>query len=105
MADWNQVGSEPEKELSSIGGMFELGKVKRMYDIVGLYPTKITRLLGINQERYAIKLSSPDKFSVSEILKMAYIFNIDPTLILDVIQKEMGKTIANKIGIQRKKLS
>ncbi|WP_029275661.1 hypothetical protein [Pedobacter borealis] len=64
----------------------------------------ITKLLGINHERYTVKLANPDKFSVSELLKMSYIFNVDPALILEVIQNEMEKTITSKIESQKNKL-
>lgn len=55
-----------------------------MYGISELYPTKIIKLLGINSERYSVKLAGPQKFTVSEVLRMTYIFNTDPNLILNV---------------------
>lgn len=68
-----------------------------MYDIAGLFPTKISRLLGINSDRYSVKLSNPEKFSVFEILKLAYILGLDPNLILDVIQIETETLVSKKI--------
>lgn len=44
-----------------------------------------------------MKLADPQKFTVSEVLRMAYIFNIDPNLILNVIQVEIEKKIVIKI--------
>jgi len=102
MANW-KLNDTPEKDLSSIGALFETGKIKKMYDISELYPTKIIKLLGINSERYSIKLLNPDKFTVSEILRLAYIFNIDPNLILNVIQAETEKKIINKVNIHKAK--
>ncbi|ATP56058.1 hypothetical protein CPT03_06090 [Pedobacter ginsengisoli] len=101
MAEWKNVKDEPEKDLSSVGALFETGKIKRMYDISELYPTKIIKLLGINSERYSIKLSNPEKFTISEVLRLAYIFNIDPNLILNVIQPEVEKQIISKIEFQK----
>lgn len=97
MADWKNNDINTAPDLASIALLFEAKKVRRMYDIAGLYPTKISRLLGINTDRYSVKLSNPEKFSVNELLKLAYILSIDPNLILDVIQKEAENLIAEKI--------
>jgi len=103
MANWKSNNNSPEKDLSSIGAMFETNKIKKMYDISELYPTKIIKLLGINSERYSVKLADPEKFTVSEILRLAYILNIDPNLIINVIQAETEKKIISKIGVNRAK--
>jgi len=104
MANWKLINNDPEKDLSSIGALFETNKIKKMYDISELYPTKIIKLLGINSERYSVKLAEPEKFTVSEILRMGFIFNIDPNLILNVIQVETEKKIINKVTAHRTKL-
>jgi len=103
MANWKNDNNSPEKDLSSIGAMFETNKIKKMYDISELYPTKIIKLLGINSERYSVKLADPEKFTVSEILRLAYILNIDPNLIINVIQSETEKKIISKIGVNKAK--
>lgn len=103
MANWKLTNSNPEKDLSSIGALFETNKVKKMYDISELYPTKIIKLLGINSERYSVKLADPEKFTVSEVLRLAYIFNIDPNLIINVIQVETENKIVSKINIHKAK--
>lgn len=103
MANWKIKNNSPEKDLSSIGAMFETNKIKKMYDISELYPTKIIKLLGINSERYSVKLADPEKFTVSEILRLAYILNIDPNLIINVIQAETEKKIISKIGVNKAK--
>lgn len=104
MANWKNNNSNPEKDLSSIGAMFETNKIKRMYDISELYPTKVIKLLGINSERYSVKLADPEKFTVSEILRLAYILNTDPNLIIEVIQSEVEKKIINKINEHKAKM-
>lgn len=105
MANWKLANQNPEKDLSSIGAMFETNKIKKMYDIAELYPTKIIKLLGINSERYSVKLAEPERFTVSEILRLAYILNIDPSLIFNVIQIETEKKIVNKVELYKTKLS
>ncbi|SOD13926.1 hypothetical protein [Pedobacter xixiisoli] len=97
MGNWKNNDFEISTELASIALLFEAKKVKRMYDIAGLFPTKISRLLGINSDRYSVKLSNPEKFSVFEILKLAYILGLDPNLILDVIQIETETLVSKKI--------
>jgi hypothetical protein len=104
MANWNNNNSSPEKDLASIGAMFETKRIKKMYDISELYPTKIVKLLGINSERYSVKLANPEKFMISELLRLAYLLNIDPNLIIDVIQAEVEKKIISKIDERKTKV-
>lgn len=105
MANWKTNNKNVEKDLSSIGALFETNRIKKMYDISELYPTKVIKLLGINSERYSVKLADPEKFTVSEILRLAFIFNIDPNLILNVIQTESEKKIVSKVEHQRIKFA
>lgn len=105
MANWKISNDNPEKDLSSIGALFETEKIKKMYDISELYPTKVIKLLGINSERYSVKLADPEKFTVSEVLRLAYILNIDPNLIIAVIQAETEKKIVGKIRESKAKHS
>lgn len=100
MANWKLTNNNPEKDLSSIGALFETNRIRKMYDISELYPTKVIKLLGINSERYSVKLADPEKFTISEVLRLAYIFNIDPNLIINVIQGETEKKIVNKVQHQ-----
>lgn len=103
MANWKNNNNNPEKDLLSVGAMFETNKIKKMYDISDLYPTKIIKLLGINSERYSVKLADPEKFSISELLRLAYILNIDPNLIINVIQMETEQKIISKIDVNKAK--
>jgi hypothetical protein len=52
---------------------------------------------------YSVKLADPDKFTISEILRMAYIFTIDPNLIINVIQGETEKRIIDKVLLNKTK--
>lgn len=104
MANWKTAHTSLEKDLSSIGALFETNKIRKMYDISELYPTKIIKLLGINSERYSVKLANPEKFTISEILRLAYLLNTDPNLIMDVIQAEVENKLVNKINEHKSKL-
>lgn len=75
--------------LLSIGSMFETGRIKKMYTLSELYPTKIAKALGINYGRYMVKLSHPDKFTLGEIVRLAHLLNIEPDMITKVIYSEM----------------
>ncbi len=75
--------------LLSIGSMFETGRIKKMYTLAELYPTKIAKSLGINYGRYIFKLSHPDKFTIGEIVRLADLLNIEPDMITKVIYSEM----------------
>ena len=85
------IKDDPHKDptLLSIGSMFETGRIKKMYTLSELYPTKIAKTLGINYGRYMVKLSQPEKFTVGEIVKMARLFNIHPDMITKVIYSEI----------------
>ena len=103
MADWKNNDRKIEPDLSSIASLFETKKINRMYVISELFPTKVSRLLGINSDRYSVKLSNPEKFTVAEVLKLAYILGINPSLIIDVIQKEAEIRISDKIKFNANK--
>lgn len=77
--------------LLSIGSMFETGRIKKMYTLSELYPTKIAKSLGINYGRYMVKLSHPDRFTLGEIVRLAKLLNIEPEMITKVIYSEMDK--------------
>jgi hypothetical protein len=77
--------------LLSIGSMFETGRIKKMYTLSELYPTKIAKSLGINYGRYMVKLSHPDRFTLGEIVRLANLLNIEPEIITKVIYSEMEK--------------
>lgn len=53
------------------------------------------RALGINNGRYATKLANPETFSTFEVLRFAWIIDIDPALVIEVIQNE--KKVMSKI--------
>ncbi|SHG15904.1 hypothetical protein SAMN05444483_105170 [Salegentibacter echinorum] len=69
--------------------MFETGRIKKMYTLSELYPTKIAKSIGINYERYMVKLSHPDKFTMGEIVRLAKLLNVEPEIITKVIYSEM----------------
>ena len=96
MANWKNKIKNIDTDLLSVGTLFVSGKIGRMYDISELFPTKISKLLGINSERYSVKLSNPEKFTLSEILRFCYILDIDPILVVNVIQQEAESRLIAK---------
>ncbi len=84
-----QDNQHKDPTLLSIGSMFETGRIKKMYTLAELYPTKIAKSLGINYGRYMAKLSHPDKFTVGEIVRLAKLLNVEPDIITKVIYSEM----------------
>tara|TARA_R110002020_G_scaffold293535_5_gene509209 strand:- start:141188 stop:141451 length:264 start_codon:yes stop_codon:yes gene_type:complete len=81
--------NQKDPALLSIGSMFETGKIRKMYTLSELYPTKIAKSLGINYGRYMVKLSQPEKFTMGEIVKLAELLNVDPEMITKVIYSEL----------------
>ncbi|MEE1962761.1 hypothetical protein V1387_08705 [Allomuricauda taeanensis] len=75
--------------LVSIGSMFETGKIRKMYTLAELYPTRIAKSLGINYGRYMVKLNHPDKFTMGEIVRLAELLDIEPDMITKVIYAEL----------------
>jgi len=75
--------------LVSVGSMFETGKIRKMYTLAELYPTRIAKSLGINYGRYMVKLNHPEKFTLGEILKLADLLDIEPEMISKVIYSEL----------------
>ena len=75
--------------LVSVGSMFETGKIRKMYTLAELYPTRIAKSLGINYGRYMVKLNHPEKFTLGEIIKLADLLDIEPEMISKVIYSEL----------------
>ena len=98
MADWKETYIDGSSAFRSIKKLFEAKAIDRMYDIKDLHPTKISKAVGINSGRYSYKLANPETFSTFEILRLAYVLNVDPVLIVEVIQKE--KAVLEKILVR-----
>ena len=88
MSDWKEKFESDVAVFKTLKRMFEAGAVEKLYDIKEIQPSRIADILGINKSRYALKLSRPETFSVSEILRLSYIIDIDPNLIINIIQKD-----------------
>ena len=71
-----------------MASMFETGRVKKMKDIITMYPTGIVAALGINYGGFMAKCAAPEKFVVEDIVKLSQILNIDFDLIWRVVIKE-----------------
>ncbi len=84
------VKEEKKSQFVAIKSMFLSESVKRMKDIEKLYPSKVSKALGINHSRYIQKLYNPEEFKFKHIYDFAKLINIDIQLILDVIIKELN---------------
>ena len=76
------------KALLSIASMFETGRIKSMKDITSLHPTALVKALGINYGGFMSKCSAPEKFAVSDIIKLSNLLNIDSESIMKIVLKE-----------------
>jgi len=99
MANWEKnvelEGMDPD--FLSIRSIFISGSMSNMYQLVNYSPTKISKLLGLNYDAYHTKLANPEKFSVLHINILSYVLQIDPTIINDIIQKEIKDKVLEKI--------
>lgn len=99
MAEWNKKIEldEMDEDFLAIRSLFLAGSVNKMYRLAKQSPTKVSKLLGMNYESYHEKLLNPEKFSELHINTMAYAIGIDPTIIHDVIQKEIRDKVEEKM--------
>lgn len=86
----------PQSKFVAIRSMFIAGTVSRMRDIESIYPSLVAKSLGINHSRYIEKLYKPERFSVKNILEMAALFELEPSLIFNVIVKQLTGTKAGR---------
>jgi hypothetical protein len=108
MSEKDNIKIELAPELQSIQSMFETGKVKRMYDLMKLYPTLIIKGLRMNHGSYAAKLSRPEKFTTKEIIKFSRLIQVHYDKINAVIFKEALENVIadeNKVVNKPKKKS
>lgn len=84
------VREEKKHQFVAIRSMFLSGSVKRMKDIEKLYPSKVSKALGMNHSRYIQKLYNPEELKFKNIKALADLINIDLQIILDVIIKELN---------------
>lgn len=80
---------ENETQYAAVRLMFLSNTIKRMRDIEKLYPTMVSKALGINHSRYIQKLYKPEEFSIKHIVRLANLLDINPQLIIDVIFKQL----------------
>lgn len=90
----------PEKiheEFLLIKAGFENGTITKMSQLEKEKPTRIAQLTGINQGRYGSKLFEPWDFSLSEIIRIALVVNVDPGIIINIIKKELLKNELERV--------
>jgi len=88
MSSWESRRTIELTLFTPIKLLFEKNAVSRMYDLRNLHSGKLADMLGMNGGRYADKLAHPEKFTFFEILRLSYLIDIDPNLIINVIQNE-----------------
>lgn len=88
MSEWKKKLKHDISVFKTLKRMFEAGAIEKMYDIKDINPAKVADALGINKGRYAYKLAHPETFSTFELLRLSYIIDIDPIIIISVIQNE-----------------
>jgi len=84
------INEEKNKQFLAIKSMFLSGSISRMKDIETLYPTGVSKALGINHSRYIQKLYKPEEFKFKHIKDLSKLLNIDMQIIVDVIIKELN---------------
>lgn len=98
----------PEKiqdEFILIKAAFENGSIKKMSELEKQKPSRIAKLIGMNQGRYGAKLFKPSDFSPSEIIRISLVINVDTGLIINVIKKELFNVEMERILNNIKKIS
>jgi hypothetical protein len=80
-----------EEALVTIRSRFKAGEVKKMNDISKIYITGIVAALGIGYNGYVTKLSSPEYFTIEDLLKLADVTETEFDLIWEVAKKEALK--------------
>jgi hypothetical protein len=78
-----------EHQYLSLKTLFESGKVTHMKMIENLFPTLISKELGLNHSRYINKLKKPELFTMKQIMKLSAMIDVHPKIISDVIVAEL----------------
>jgi hypothetical protein len=98
----------PEKihgEFILIKAAFESGSIRKMSELEKQKPTRIAKLIGMNQGRYGAKLFKPGDFTPSEIIRMSLVINVDAGYIINVIKNELLETELRRVSDNIKKLN
>jgi len=90
MSSWKSRRIIDTEAFQSLKLFLESKSVRRLYDLKDIQAGKMASALGINYSRYVEKLANPEKFNTFEILRFAYLSDVDPGIIMDIIQNEKG---------------
>lgn len=92
-----------DQQYLSVKTLFESGKVKKMRDIEKLFPSKISKALGLNHSRYIEKLYKPDGFLIRQIVRLANLIDVNPKIISDIILDEVMLKNSNLVRVSKVK--
>ncbi|MCX2454177.1 hypothetical protein OQX61_23100 [Pedobacter sp. PLR] len=90
-------------DLQHIKALIENGEIKKMRDLENSSSTKIAKFAGINQGRYASKLFNPSDFSASEICRISYVLDLDPSLMSSIIITEISEVEYERVNLNFEK--
>lgn len=77
--------------LVTIRARFKAHEVQKMNDLSKIYVTGIVAALGIGYNGFITKLSSPEHFTIEDLMKLSDITDTEFDLIWDVVKKEALK--------------
>jgi hypothetical protein len=80
---------EAKAKRHSIKGLFETHEIVQLKEIEFLFMKSMADQIGINHGRFIDKLKNPVKFSMKDIYKFSYYVDIDPSMMIRQVQKEV----------------
>ena len=101
MANWKkekETDVKLDSVFTSLKSLFSDGSITSISSLIDYSPSKLAKLLKMSYNTFLIKIHSPWKFSNEHILLLSYTIGIDPSIIIDIIQKESEEHINNEFN-------
>jgi hypothetical protein len=80
---------EAKAKCHSIKGLFETREIIQLREIEFLFMKSMADQIGVNHGRFIDKLKNPIKFSMKDIYKFSYYVDINPSMMVRQVQKEV----------------
>lgn len=95
MAEWEKEYNleDIDPDFIAIRSLFISGHIKKMKQLEKQSPTKVANLLNLQYNSYHEKLNNPGGFTIGHINLLAYACCLDPTVIHEIIQKEIKEVV------------